>query len=245
MQLTNVEKLICVNQCEIPKAIKPNRSGVMRFALLLGLIFQTFMMNYAAAESTATGPTVPGGYRLETFGGYSYFHFNSGFSSTQGLIGVTSTSMGMNGWTIAGTYNVTNYFGATAEFSGQYAGDFLGANAAFTADPAFRTHVHNFLFGPTLTYRKNTKITPFARILVGDSRGTILAEGTAFSITRDALGLAAGGGVDYKIGHRLAVRLAQFDYIHTSFNFNNGVLNGFPTSQNHFRYSAGIVIKAF
>ena len=152
--------------------------------------------------------------------------------------------MGMNGWTIAGTYNVTNYFAATAEFSGQYAGDFFGVNAIFTPDPAYRTHVHNFLFGPTLTYRKNAKITPFAHILVGDSHGTILTKENAFGITRDALALAAGGGVDYKIGHRLAVRLAQFDYIHTSFNFNS-VVNGLPTSQNHFRYSAGIVIKAF
>jgi len=81
---------------------------VMRLALLLGLIFQTFMINYAAAQSTATDRTVPG---------------------------ISSTTMGMNGWTIAGTYNVTNYFGATAEFSGQYAGDFLGVNASFTDRP--------------------------------------------------------------------------------------------------------------
>jgi hypothetical protein len=217
-------------------------SLTMRFALLLGLIFQTFMINYAAAQSIATGPTVPGSYRLEAFGGYSYLHFNRGFSNTPALVAATSTNMGMNGWTIAGTYNVTNYFGATAEFSGQYAGDFLGANAAFANRP-YRTHVYNFLFGPTLTYRKNAKITPFTHVLVGDSHGTI-TEGPAMSVTRDALALAAGGGVDYKIGHRLAVRLAQFDYIHTSFNFN-GVANGLPTSQNHFRYSAGIVIKAF
>jgi hypothetical protein len=210
-------------------------------------VFQTFVINYAAAESTATGPTVPGSYRLEAFGGYSYLHFNSGLSSPQAAQFVASTtSMGMNGWTIAGTYNVTNYFGATAEFSGQYVGDFFGVNASFTNRP-FRTHVYNFLFGPTLTYRKNAKITPFTHVLVGDSHGTILTEGPAFSVTRDAFALAAGGGVDYKIGHRLAVRLAQFDYIYTSFDFNNDIYNvsGLPTSQNHFRYSAGIVIKAF
>jgi hypothetical protein len=151
--------------------------------------------------------------------------------------------MGLNGWTVAGTYNVTNYFGVTAEFSGQYAGDFLGVNR-FTPDPGYRTHVHNFLFGPTLTYRKSTKITPFAHILVGDSHGTIQAEFPFPSATRDAFALAAGGGVDYKIGHRLALRLAQFDYLRTSFNFN-GVANYLPTSQNNFRYSAGIVVKAF
>src|SRR5258708_31403164 len=103
-------------------------SLTMRFALLLGLIFQTFMINYVAAESIATGPTVPGSYRLEAFGGYSYLHFNSGFSANVPLF---TTSMGMNGWTIAGTYNVTNHLGATAEFSGQYVGDFFGLNHIF------------------------------------------------------------------------------------------------------------------
>ena len=221
-------------------------SLTMRFALLLGLIFQTFMINYVAAQSIATGPTVPGSYRLEAFGGYSYLHFNSGFSNTPALVAATSTNMGMNGWTIAGTYNVTNYFGATAEFSGQYVGDFFGLNHTFPGQPT-RTHVHNFLFGPTLTYRKNTKIAPFARILLGDSHATILNEGFASSLTRDALALAAGGGVDYKVGNRLAVRLAQFDYIHSNFDYSNDFVffSGFSTSQNHFRYSAGIVIKAF
>jgi hypothetical protein len=147
---------------------RPQPRALLRAVLLsvttvLFGVFQTFVINYAAAQSIATGPTAPGSHRLEAFGGYSYLHFNSGFSNTPALVAATSTNMGMNGWTIAGTYNVTNYFGATAEFSGQYAGDFLGANAAFTNRP-FRTHVHNFLFGPTLTYRKNTKITPFARI---------------------------------------------------------------------------------
>jgi hypothetical protein len=216
-------------------------SLTMRFALLLGLIFQTFMVNYAAAQFTATGSTVPGSQRLEAFGGYSYLHFDSVLPADVPLF---TTSMGMNGWTIAGTYNVTNYLGATAEFSGQYAGDFFDLNHTFPGQPT-RTHVHNFLFGPTLTYRKNTKIAPFARILLGDSHATILSEG--FTSTRDALALAAGGGVDYKVGNRLAVRLAQFDYIHSNFDYRNVFVNlsGFSTSQNHFRYSAGIVIKAF
>ena len=89
-------------------------------AVLFGA-YQTFVINYAAAQSIATGPTVPGSYRLEAFGGYSYLHFDSGLSSTQAvpISAASTTSMGMNGWTIAGTYNVTNYFGATAEFSGQ------------------------------------------------------------------------------------------------------------------------------
>jgi opacity protein-like surface antigen len=218
----------------------------MQFAFLLGVIFQTFMINYAGAESTATSSTVPGGHRLEAFGGYSYLHFDSGLPSNAPLFGVTTTSMGMNGWTIAGTYNFTNYFGATAEFSGQYIGNFFGINASFPDQPT-RTHLHNFLFGPTLTYRKNAKLTPFAHILVGDSHVTTLTKGSAFSLTRDALALAAGGGVDYKVGSRLTVRLAQFDYMHSNFDYRNAVVNfsGFSTSQNHFRYSAGIVIKAF
>lgn len=210
----------------------------MRFALLLGLVFQAFIINDVAAQSTTPSPTVHGGHRLEVFGGYSYLHFDSGFSSAQ----VPATSMGMNGWIAGGTYNVTNYLGVTAEFSGQYAGDLFGVNTFFS--PPFSTHVHNFLFGPTLTYRKNTKITPFAHILVGDSRATIINNSPGFNATRDTFALGVGGGVDYRISRRLAVRFGQFDYLHTSFNLTPSIA-GLPTSQNHFRYSAGIVIKAF
>src|SRR6266436_7614696 len=49
-------------------------------AVLFG-VYQTFVINYAAAQSIATGPTVPGSHRLEAFGGYTYLHFNSGLSS--------------------------------------------------------------------------------------------------------------------------------------------------------------------
>jgi Outer membrane protein beta-barrel domain len=214
---------------------------VMRFALLLGLILQPFMINDAAAESTAIGSTVPGSHRLEAFGGYSYLHFDSGLSSAQ----LPTTSMGMNGWIVAGTYNVSDYFGVTAEFSGQYAGDLFGLNTRFTPPfGTFSTHVHNFLFGPTLTYRKKAKIAPFGRILLGDSHGTILNGNPSFNVTTDTFALAAGGGVDYRVSKRLAVRLGQFDYLHTNFNFSRQVTE-LPTSQNHFRYSAGIVIRAF
>jgi hypothetical protein len=59
---------------------------VVRLGLLLGLIFQTFMINYAEAQTIATGRTVPGSYRLEAFGGYSYLHFDSGLPSHVPLV---------------------------------------------------------------------------------------------------------------------------------------------------------------
>ena len=49
----------------------------------------------------------------------------------------------------------------------------------------------------------------------------------------------------------LSIRIAQFAYMHTNLNYNDWfssiagtTIAGLPTSQNHFRYSAGIVVRA-
>jgi hypothetical protein len=46
--------------------------------------------------------------------------------------------------------------------------------------------------------------------------------------------MAYGGGLDVRVAKRLAVRMGQFDYVRTQFNSG---------SQNHFRYSSGIVLR--
>ena len=58
--------------------------------------------------------------KVDLFGGYSYFN-----GSTSGLAGRYS----LNGWNGQGTYNVTHWLGATADFGGYYGSPFtLSAN---------------------------------------------------------------------------------------------------------------------
>lgn len=152
--------------------------------------------------------------------------------------------MGMNGWKFAATYNLNHYLGITADLSGQYNADFLGSNRFFAPAKPFDTHIHNFLFGPTVTYRNHTRIIPFAHFLVGDSHGTIF-DNNGFGATSDGFAVAVGGGADLQLTRSLLLRLGQLDYVHTNLNFNNNAfgMSGLPTSQNNFSYSAGIVVR--
>jgi opacity protein-like surface antigen len=121
-----------------------------------------------------------------------------------------------NGWEAQATVNVTEYVGVTADFDGHY-GSVAGVGG----------HDYNFLFGPTL-FRRSDYLTPFAHLLFGGSH----AGGNGFSGT--AFAWAIGGGFDWNIKPNVAVRLGQLDYLANHFA---------GTTQNNFRYSAGIVFR--
>ena len=63
--------------------------------------------------------------------------------------------------------------------------------------------------------------------------------------------LALGGGIDYKISRRFALRLGQVDYFHTSVNMNTlydgafgtAAIEGLATHQRNIRFSTGILVR--
>jgi opacity protein-like surface antigen len=154
--------------------------------------------------------------KVEVFGGYSYLRVNPG----SGFEGIN-----LNGWnaSIAGNFN--DWFGVVADFSGHYGSpNILGINVD--------TNTHTFVFGPRFSYRKNERVTPFAHALFGGNR----TEGSAFGVSLSETGfaMALGGGVDVKVNDKVAIRIAQADYVLTRLGNDN---------QHHFRYSAGVVFR--
>ena len=127
-----------------------------------------------------------------------------------------SPSFNLNGWELSGQYKVTDWLGGVADFDGHY-GSVAGIGG----------HDYNFLFGPTL-FRRSDYLTPFAHLLFGGSH----AGGNEFSGT--AFAWAIGGGFDWNIKPNVAVRLGQLDYLANHFA---------GTTQNNFRYSAGVVFR--
>jgi len=151
--------------------------------------------------------------KAEIFGGYQYMRFNPG----DGFSGLN-----FNGWNASATFNVKSWIGATADFSGGY-------NSTAGVD----SRLTNFLFGPTVSYRKNDHFTPFAHALFGFAHGS----GTVnnFAGTSDnSFAMALGGGVDASITRHLSLRLVQADWLRTDFS---------STSQNNARISTGIVYR--
>ncbi len=125
-----------------------------------------------------------------------------------------------NGWNAAVTGNVNRWLGVTGDFSGAYK-DISGVSVK----------QHTFLVGPTIASHSSDKFTPFVHALFGGAH----ASGSGFggSSSDTAFAMALGGGVDMGV-RNFAIRLGQFDYLLTRFG---------GTSQNNFRYSAGIVFQ--
>jgi opacity protein-like surface antigen len=212
-----------------------------RCASFLVIVLALSLCCTAVDDSGASAASAPSVSKVEVFGGYGYMGFNSS-------VGTSFNGQDTNGWGLAATYNFNRYLGITGDFSGQYGSEFFGLHVPGTE---LNTHLTSLLFGPTVAYRTRSKLTPFAHCLLGVSHISISGFGATDS--QNAFGMAVGGGLDYKINKTFSIRPAQFDYTYAS--FSRQVLNGnsttqptigpLDTSQNHFRYSAGVVIKLF
>ncbi len=63
---------------------------------------------------------------------------------------------------------------------------------------------------------------------------------TSAHVSDSTFAMAFGGGLDWKAGDHILVRVAQADYLYTKHDFSFGV-PGIATHQNNIRLSAGIV----
>lgn len=93
------------------------------------------------------------------------------------------------------------------------------------------------LFGPRVSYRRWSRITPFAQALFGVGRaGSGLL---ATSGAQNALAFSAGGGIDIRVKEHWAIRPIAIDYLRTRF----GEQNDGTLVQNNTRYLSGIVVR--
>jgi hypothetical protein len=146
--------------------------------------------------------------RVQVFGGYSYTRYDTpsfGFADTTGL----------NGYTFAPAYNLIRGFGVMAELSGQYK---TGAN------------LRDIAVGPQFLYARGNMLFS-AHVLFGEARSLVQVGGPQEDSSRVVTG---GGGMDYNISSRFAVRAFQVDYVHT---------NLFNTTQGNLRFSTGLVYR--
>jgi hypothetical protein len=144
--------------------------------------------------------------RIQVFGGYSYTRYDTpsfGFSDTTGL----------NGYTFSPAYNLIRGFGVVAELSGQYKN---GAN------------LRDVAAGPQVLYPRGNFLF-FGRLLFGKARSLVQVGGPQEDTSRVVI---AGGGLDYNISSRFAVRAFQVDYVRTDL---------FNTKQGNLRFSTGLV----
>jgi hypothetical protein len=147
--------------------------------------------------------------KAEVFGGYQYTRLEGGVNA--------------NGWNVAVTGNLNNWFGVTGDFSGAYA----------SVDSVDLKN-YTYTFGPVVSLRANRAFTPFAHALVGGLHTTASVSGLGEGST-SGLAVLAGGGVDVNVNPHLSVRAVQVDWFLAHVDGS--------TSSKNARISFGVVFK--
>jgi hypothetical protein len=147
--------------------------------------------------------------KAELFGGYQYTRVGA------------APGISADGWNTAVTGVLNRWAGLTADFSG-----------AYKRVAAIGISAHTFTFGPVVCAR-GQRVTPFAHALFGGFRASTSAGGLSAGL--NGFTMMIGGGVDVRATRRLAVRVAQLDWI---------LLNsaGFSERKNA-RVSIGLVFR--
>jgi hypothetical protein len=161
--------------------------------------------------------------RLELFTGYSYLH---------GAVG--SEGYSLSGGEVSATRNLSPWFGLEADFN------VLHGSGPISV-PSYVPR-YTFLFGPHISFRKLTKVTPFAHWLWGGARGpthtyaSSCVEGSPCPVTNSSDTFFAGdvgGGLDIAASPRILVRALEADYVYDNFR----------AGQGHTKLSTGIVFN--
>ena len=164
--------------------------------------------------------------KWEVFGGYTYMRAN---------IIVSGTPFNLNGGSGSVAYNLTSRFGLVGDFG-------FSRQGAVAAKP-FSLDIMTYEFGPKVSWRNHSHLTPYAHVLIGGGHAsgtlytTSLGTGLAPLGTSNDFNFSAGGGLDRKASHNFGIRLAQAEYLDTQF------LNGNNNSQSNFRLSTGVVFS--
>jgi hypothetical protein len=158
-----------------------------------------------------------------------------GYAYLQQTYGGIVTNMTLGGGVAQIAFYPMRNVGIVGEF-GWYQVRHVGGSAASGAEMSY-------MAGPRLT-TSHGHLRAYVQALAGGARLTSAYQaelGTAYS---GSLAVALGGGLDWNIGHRFAVRLGQVDFYLTRFD-DGGSNPATPTRflQGSFRYTGGIVFK--
>ena len=171
-----------------------------------------------SAVSVCAQETAP---KFDVFAGYSYVQANPGVTGVD--------SFHLHGGDASFAYNWKTWLSGVADFGGYTNGNILSSGASGT----FST----YLFGPRVSYRRYSRITPFGQLLFGAAHANAAAFNTTG--TQNAFAMTVGGGVDYKLFDHFSIRPFQAEYLLT--RFREGTLG--TRDQNNLRVSTGFVFR--
>jgi outer membrane protein OmpA-like peptidoglycan-associated protein/opacity protein-like surface antigen len=194
-------------------------------------------------RSRGQGHSTP---KVELFLGYSYWKALP--DSTGNRI------QGMHGGSTSLAYNLNRHLGLVFDFGGFKVDSlqFTNTGPLFTPSRVVDADgsVYTVLFGPRVSFRDHDRFTPFLQVLGGFARASQVTlnncNATIYACiplpTETAFAMTAGGGLDYRLNHRIALRLFQVEYLLSRFQDPSSLTkeNGW---QSNVRLSAGLVFR--
>ncbi len=162
--------------------------------------------------------------QIELFGGYSHLELSNAPSN----IGSSS-----NGWEGGAYLHLLGPLGFEADYSNHY-----GVSPKVPVNGG-RYYVPGLtqLYGPRFTLSL-PRIHPFVHALFGTVHGSAAIPsfpgGAPSVVTENAVGMAFGGGINFKATRHVWLRLIQVDYLRAQFTNN---------TQNDTQISAGLVFR--
>src|ERR1700730_4023411 len=137
--------------------------------------------------------------KVDIFAGYSYVRENPGTAGAR--------SFNLHGGSASVAYNANHWLSAVADFGAYHNDNVLGTGTSGT--------VSTYLFGPRVSYRHFGRVTPFGEVLFGVAHAGASIAGTSGS--DNAFARSVGGGVDYRLTNRFAIRPIKADYLMSRF----------------------------
>jgi hypothetical protein len=145
---------------------------------------------------------------------------------------------GSTAWLQGGGIEISDGFrhglGAVGSFSG-----FHASNIA----PGVNMTMLTTTFGPRITWQLKSKrrMTVFGQGLAGFASGmdSIFPQGTGITPSAMAPAIQAGGGLDWRLSRRVAVRPVKAEWLWTGFP------NGKNDLQHNMNLSSGVVVRLF
>ncbi len=191
------------------------------FATTVAIAFALCLLGSQAAAQATIQP------KAEIYGGYSWMHPNGYYGQFDNNV---KTADIVNGFDISGTYYLPsmNNLGVLIDYSGHF---------NKSQNPG-GVNLNLGLLG--VQYKWHTdQLSPFVRILAGAE--DIVPPITSGSQWRFTMG--GGGGLDLSVTKMFSIRVAQADYLYTTYNPSGQRPFSNSTQWNQIRLSAGVLFN--
>jgi len=188
------------------------------------------------APMPGSGEAHYGPPKVELFLGYSYLRAVPSISEDNRLAW-------LNGGSASIAFNFNRYLGIVGDFGGFNDTEIRLFGTNSTSAPGSSGTVYTYLFGPRLSFRNHSRITPFVQALFGGVHASeVTLSGCSCTLlpSEDTFAMTAGGGLDVRVHRHFAIRILQAEYLMTRFENRN---TGANAGQNDIRLSSGIVFR--